>query len=155
MINRTLIYFLLLATIVLCSCSNESKKEPGEHDLLGTMQQYQRFSTKLWFAGDAQNWELADFYTHELEEATEELIVNKVTYEGFNISELAENVIEPSIEKIEEGVKQKDQVLFLEGYDLLIQSCNSCHQATHHGFIKIIKPINPAIFNQDFSPAKN
>ena len=38
----------------------------------------QRYVEKLYFAGQAQNWELADFYAHELGETTNDIIAAKI-----------------------------------------------------------------------------
>ncbi|MBV6645110.1 MAG: hypothetical protein KI790_06660, partial [Cyclobacteriaceae bacterium] len=96
---------LLLCILWISACTPPSPKVPREdHDLLRTMEQYQRFSQKLWFASDAKNWKLADFYSHELEEVTEELVESKVNYEGHDISNLAEHIIRPNIEQLEKAI---------------------------------------------------
>ena len=143
--------FILFLTIMIACAKQEEKKEVEEYPVLETMGYYQRFSQKLYLAGKNQNWELADFYTHELEEVTEQLIKGDVIHDDYNISNLSEAMLLPKIEKVEEAIRQKNEVLFLENYELMISSCNLCHNATKHNFIKITMPNDSSKWNQDFS----
>lgn len=44
--------------------------KPGFGDFMGNLQTHH---SKLWFAGQNENWDLADFELHELEEAIEDI----------------------------------------------------------------------------------
>lgn len=144
--------YLIILSILSVACSAKpEKKEVKEYPVLETMGYYQRFSHKLWLAGKNKNWELADFYTHELEEVTENLIEGDVIHENYNISNLSESMLLPKIEKLEEAIRQQNEVLFLENYELMISSCNLCHNTTKHNFIKITTPNDSTNWNQDFS----
>ncbi len=147
------VLFALGLSLIAFQCTTEVKKEEkaSEYPVLETMGYYQRFSYKLYLAGNNENWELADFYNHELEEVSEELIKGNVIHDDYNLSNLSESMLLPKIEKVEEAIRKQDQVLFLENYELMISSCNLCHQATKHGFIKIIVPNDSTVWNQDFS----
>ncbi|WP_462253207.1 hypothetical protein [Ekhidna sp.] len=143
-------YFVLLTFIAFGCAPNTEKKEVEEYPVLETMGYYQRFSHKLWLAGKNENWELADFYTHELEEVTEQLIEGNVIHDDYNLSNLSEAMLMPKIEKVEEAIRKKDEVLFLDNYELMIASCNLCHNTTKHNFIKITIPNDSTIWNQEF-----
>ena len=134
-----------------CAQTAQNDDEPDEYPILETMGYYQRFSHKLYLAGINENWQLADFYTHELEEVSEALIEGNVIHDNYNLSNLSQSMLLPKIEKVEEAVRKQDQVLFLENYTLMISSCNLCHQATRHAFIKITIPNDSSVWNQDFS----
>jgi hypothetical protein len=123
----------------------------SEYPLLETMGYYQRFSQKLWLAGGNKNWELADFYVHELHEVTEELIEAGVIHDGQNLSQLAEAIFEESLDKVDSAIDSQNQVLFRKSYEMFISSCNSCHSTTGHSFIRITVPNDSSIFNQKFS----
>lgn len=147
-------YFFLIgvASILILQCNFQSpKEEMKDYPILETMGYYQRFSQKLWLAGANENWELADFYTHELEEVTENLVEGNVIHDSFNVSNLSESMLLPRIENVETAIRQKNQVLFLENYELMISSCNLCHQATRHSFIKVTVPNDSSAWNQDFT----
>jgi len=128
----------------------ESSEGDSEYPLLETMGYYQRFSQKLWLAGKNENWELAEFYAHELQEVTEELIGSDVMHDGKNLSDLAEQIFEMNVKKVDGAINKRDGILFRENYELMIGSCNVCHTTTNHPFLKIIIPDNSSPFNQQF-----
>lgn len=145
---------LMFLTATLFACSpkkNKKEVEVKEYPILETMEYYQRFSQKLWLAGTKKNWELADFYTHELEEVTMNLIEGDVIHDDYNLSNLTTQMLLPKIEKVEEAIRLKNEVLFLENYKLMIGSCNLCHNTTKHNFIKILIPNDSTLWNQDFT----
>ncbi len=144
--------FLFTISAFLLFSWNQAQKEQEveENPVLETMGYYQHFSHKLWLAGKNQNWELADFYTHELEEVSEKLIEGNVIHDDYNLSNLSEAIFLPKIEKLEQAIRQKDEVLFNESYMLMIGSCNLCHNTTKHDFIKITVPNDSAVWNQQF-----
>ncbi len=124
--------------------------EKEHYELAITMARMQNYTQKLYFAGQNENWKLAQFYTHELEEAMEDIIDHKVTDEGKDISSLVKKMAFPKIKKIENAITAQNEVDFVEGYQLLLRACNNCHVASNHEFIKIITPKNEAFINQDF-----
>jgi hypothetical protein len=144
-------HLIIICILLLFSCNQkQEKKEVEGYPVLETMGYYQRFSHKLWLAGTKKNWELANFYTHELEEVTENLIEGNVIHDDYNLSNLSEAMLLPKIEKLEQAIRQKDEVLFLENYELMISSCNLCHNTTKHNFIKITVPNDSTVWNQEF-----
>jgi hypothetical protein len=116
------------------------------------MNSLQRHSNKLWFAGDAGNWELAKFYVHELEESMEKIEHANVYEDGIAISPLIRNFGLKSVEEIETAIQKKDVKLFETSYDLLVANCNNCHNTVNHSFIKIQRPKTPALDNQIYTP---
>lgn len=127
---------------------HSEEEEHGHHELVESMGHMQRYMNKLWFAGKATNWELADFYTHELEETMEVLIHGEIEEDGHNISVLIETMAIPSLESLEDVLKNKDSGSFEGEYLGLVNACNSCHQVTEHAFLKIQEPSSPAFTNQ-------
>src|SRR5690625_6455832 len=81
---------IILITFFMISCSSKYEKKiqelqnelqnqqellkntykPGFGDLMGGLQNHHN---KLWFAGTNENWELADFALHEIEEIVEDI----------------------------------------------------------------------------------
>lgn len=122
-----------------------------EVSLVDTMHKFQLYADKLFFAGEARNWELAHFYHHELEEHVEELEEAGITENGQNLSQLAAQMTSPGMEELEQSIAQKDSPLFSKGYQMLINGCNSCHSVSKHAYIKIALPKVPAFSNQVYS----
>ncbi len=125
--------------------------ETDEYPILEAMGYYQRFSHKLWLALEKKNWELAEFYAHELEEVTEEFVSSGVVDEGLELSTYAQQILDPAIKDMDKAIDQKDEVLADNSYRALVNSCNACHTITKHAYIKILVPDSVRPYNQDFS----
>ncbi len=130
--------------LITLSENNESEKE----ELAVLMLRMQMYMNKLWFAGENESWELASFYVHELEEVMEEIEEGEYVEDEHPVYRLIKDWGLRPLEKLEESIKMQDKVLFAERYQAQILSCNSCHQTTKHGFIKIKTPTIPFIDNQ-------
>lgn len=154
--SRFSLFSILLMTLgtlfLLTQCNSSENKsstqsEPELADLMSTMQYH---THKLALSVEASNTELSEFYLHELEEATETVISSVQTYEGHDIANLTESMLEPGFEPVHEALENEDWKEAKEQLFNLTESCNSCHQSTDHGFV-VIKPgfdNNP--YNQDF-----
>ncbi|MFA5669520.1 MAG: hypothetical protein WC967_09750 [Balneolaceae bacterium] len=158
--KKTHLFILILSAIglvfinyLITSNLIEEQNDHEKHQpmpLIYQMSFMQHFSTKLYFAGIEENWELADLYSHELEEIAEEIVEEDVEYDGNDISKLTEAMLISQIELVEDAIDAKDLPTFKRNYQTLINSCNACHAATGHSAIKITVPtVNP--YNQDFS----
>jgi hypothetical protein len=130
--------------------SNQEDEEEGHYELAKAMGYLQTYTHKLYLAGEKKNWELSEFYAHEIEETIEEIEKAEVIDEGYEISKLVGTMTNPAFEKVEKSIHEQDANAFTDSYKLLVQSCNACHQTTKHQFIKIDIPKNKGIFNQDF-----
>lgn len=148
----------LFLAFQLCSCDTlttaEAKKEPAKEEepieLAELMFHNQRYMDKLYYAGIHQNWKLAEFYRHEMEENMDLLIEEKVMEGDINVSDLAKTMFLPASEELKQTIQSKDTAVFLKGYDLALNSCNNCHAASGYDFIRIIRPSQPAFKNQEY-----
>ena len=156
--------YIIIALIFLaiCSCSQQSNNEqalqsqidslqskldnsykPGFGDFMGNIQVHHN---KLWFAGINQNWKLADFEIHEIQESLDD--IKKYCADRPEIQSLP--MIDPVLNNIRTAIQQKKSVAFKEGYINLTNTCNNCHKATKHEFNVITIPSTPPYSNQDF-----
>ncbi|MFA7327397.1 MAG: hypothetical protein WC121_12075 [Candidatus Kapaibacterium sp.] len=124
--------------------ANKDKYKPGLGTLMNAIQIHH---LKLWKSGMMENWELANFELHELEERFED--VERYHTNSANIKSV--KMIYPQLEDLEEVVKEKNKIAFIKEYELLTATCNSCHQINDHPFIKIAVPIENDE-NQVFTP---
>lgn len=129
----------------------EETEEEEHYELSKAMSYMQRYSHKLYFAGAGENWELSEFYAHEIEETIEEIEEAKVVDEGYDVSALVGTMTNPAFEKVEKAIHDQDAKAFADSYKLLVQSCNACHQTTKHQFVKIEVPAEGKTYNQQFS----
>lgn len=136
--------------LIIGGCSSPKKVEYEEHPLLETMGYYQQFSHKIWLAGTNQNWELAEFYTHELGEITEIFVEGKVIHDGIDLSTMVTATLVPAVGAMEDAIEKRDEIHFVKNYKALVLSCNKCHTASGHSFIKIKVPDSVNVFNQEF-----
>jgi hypothetical protein len=122
--------------------------KPGFGEFMSSIQIHH---AKLWFAGQNQNWKLADFEINEIKEALEDL--NKYCNDRPEIKSIG--MINPPLDSITSAIQQKDPGRFKSYYILLTNTCNSCHQQTQHEFNVIRVPSTPPFSNQDFELKKN
>lgn len=127
---------------------SKPEEKPEHYELAAVMGSMHLYLNKLWFAGKAQNWELAQFYTHELEESLESLYEAEVIDEGIEVSKLAKVMMEQPFEAIEQSVRQEQLPAFETSYKQLINTCNQCHQSAKHGFIRLQVPQTPVFDSQ-------
>jgi hypothetical protein len=125
---------------------NDSYK-PGFGEFMSNIQVHH---SKLWFAGINQNWELADFEIHELEETFE--AIKKYQFDRDESKMLT--VINLPLDSIKSAVADKNPVSFKKSFTLLTNTCNSCHQAVKFEFNKVKIPNSPPFSNQEFNKEK-
>jgi hypothetical protein len=121
-------------------------------DLGDFMASVQRNHEKLWFAGQARNWPLADYHLAELKEILGDVEDYIPRYKSVAIDEMIDAVVTGQIADLERAVEAKDFAKFSASFDALSQACNSCHQAVGRGFIVIKRPTLSTYTNKDFTP---
>jgi hypothetical protein len=102
---------------------------------------------KLWFAGTAQNWKLANFEIDEIREALDD--IQRFCTDRPEIASIP--MILPPMDSIGKAVAQQDLPRFKSAFILLTNTCNNCHRATKHEFNVIQIPTTPPFSNQVFT----
>ncbi len=128
-----------------------SPQDDEEVEVAIYMDRLQRFSNKLYAAGEQGNSALVTFYTHEMEEVMEELIAANVDDDGFDLSSNMEtyglNALNTFTKRYASGGKaQIDDI-----HAGLVLSCNSCHAASGRPFLVMTTP-EGQVTGQDMSP---
>ena len=153
--------FLAIALLALSCKSTPSSKErartdssklsapppfkPGFGEFMASIQVHHE---KLYFAGKNHNWALADFEMHEIGEAIDNLKI----YCTDRPETAKLPMIGPPLDSVAASVSRQDSTAFFRHFSYLTQACNDCHQATDHGFNRIVLPTRPPFSNQDFRP---
>lgn len=159
---RPLLFSLI--TLVLFSCNQESNNtkdlqnridslelkladtyKPGFGDFMGILQTHH---SKLWFAGQHENWKLADFEVHELMETIEDI----QKFQSDRQDTPLMTMIIPPLDSIAKAIEQKNAALFRTSYRSLTNACNTCHQAVEMEFNVVTIPETSPYTNQDFKP---
>jgi len=128
-----------------------AREGPG---LVEIMMATQSHHAKLWYAGNAQNWELADYQVDELKEGLEDAAKLIPDYKGVPVGSMIENLMMPPIAEVEGAIKTRDRTKFAAAYDKLTAACNACHEGSKRGFIVIQRPAGQAFPNQSFAPKR-
>jgi hypothetical protein len=118
--------------------------KPGFGEFMSGIQVHH---AKLWFAGQNQNWELADFEINEMKEALSG--IQKYCTDRPERKEIT--MIDPSIDSLSQAIQLKNPGLFNTRFKILTNTCNRCHQATNHQFNVITIPETPPFTNQKFN----
>jgi hypothetical protein len=121
--------------------------EPGLSSLGEIMVLQQMRHIKLWFAGSAANWPLADYEIDQLDDGFDD--AKKLL--GGDI--VREHVGE-AMGELKKSIGGKDSAAFVIAFDKLSAGCNACHRTLDHGFIVIQRPRLLPYSNQDFAPQK-
>ncbi|MEW6144195.1 MAG: hypothetical protein AB1598_04160 [Thermodesulfobacteriota bacterium] len=124
----------------------EEGYKPGFGELMGTIQTHH---AKLWYAGTNENWKLAEFEIHEIEETIEK--VSELHGDRYKANELIPALVVPFLESTRKASQNKDVSAFQQSYTQLTTGCNNCHVDTGFEFIVIQAPVGPAFPNQRFS----
>lgn len=122
--------------------------KPGLGDIMSVIQSHH---AKLFFAGKNENWELAKFEHHEIEEGFESAsrwheIIDNVSEPTAQLLKITES----GMQELETAIEEKSKSRFLSAYKNLTTSCNACHAAAAHSFIKIQEPKTLTFTNQRF-----
>jgi hypothetical protein len=147
------IFLVILSGFLWVKVTNLENRvqELQEPSLYQSMTTMQAVVHKISYAIDNENEALLDFYIHELEEATEEIIKADLIYHNQPVGQLTETMLKPTIEELEDAVESGDWNRVQEKNQVMIQACNNCHTPTDYPEIVVTEKgeLNP--FNQDFS----
>lgn len=122
---------------------------PGLHTF---MMELQHRHASLWFAGNAENWRLADYYLHELGELIGDIEQTHPEYEGIPVADLLGEITLPAVGSVQGAVDGGDRDAFTRAYDDLTGACNACHTASDRSVLVIQRPSSPPLTNLRFTP---
>ena len=108
------------------------------------MAQQQMHHIKLWYAGSAGNWPLADYELEGLKDGF------SAVNEQLGGNTVAEAVGAP-LAATEKAIDGKQRAAFLSAFDKLTAGCNSCHHTLDHAFIVIRRPALLPYSDQSFA----
>ena len=122
---------------------------PGAGDVMSGIQLH---LAKLYFAGEARNWDLARFERGEIEEGLGAVAALRPEERGVDLAGLIDAFKQTQLTSLKDGIEMKDRGLFREAYQDAVVTCNACHQSTGRPFITITVPTNPPVANQRWEP---
>lgn len=116
------------------------------------MTSIQLHMAKLWYAGKASNWRLMDYEEGEVAEAMEcaSNASDTAGIQNVNVHGVLESLEHSVVPPIKESIGKHDQTSFLKSYKILLSTCNDCHRAADHSFIRITIPESAPVSNQNW-----
>lgn len=144
---------LILATVAsfaaACSTPMPTAYTPGLGEIMALTQMRH---IKLWFAGTAENWRLADYELDELEEGFADAARLHPTHEGAPrpLRELIPEFTDLPVRSLRAAVADRHAAAFSSAYDSLTAGCNGCHRATGFAFNVVSRPKSNPYSNQEF-----
>jgi hypothetical protein len=146
----------LIAALAFClplpvAAQPKEPYTPGLGEIM-TLQQMRHL--KLWFAGQAGNWPLADYELDELKEGFEDVVKYFPTKDDAPTGAMATAVLEKEVADLGKAIEAKDRKTFAAAFDKLTASCNACHQSAKKPFIFVQRPAANPYANQSFAPEK-
>jgi hypothetical protein len=135
---------LIVVTLLGATVATAEDAMPGLGEIM-TLQQLRHI--KLWFAGRAGNWPLADYEVGELGEGFDD--VNKLIG-----GDTVDKMVGGPMKELQKAIDDKNSAAFTTAFDHLTAGCNSCHHTLDHGFIAIQRPTSLPYSNQNFAPQK-
>lgn len=152
----------ILCLVALSACARQSPPAveraasapaeaytPGLGEIM-TLQQMRHI--KLWFAGQAGNWDLAGYEVDELGEGFDDVIKFHPTHKESPVApkDAIPRMITEPLAEVRAAVEKEDAAAFARAYDRLTAACNQCHVATSFGFNVVGRPTSNPYTNQIF-----
>ena len=116
---------------------------PGLGEFMSSIQIHH---AKLWFAGQNQNWKLADFEVHEITETLDAIQLYQTEREESKKVEM----LKPPLDAVNDAITKQNPALFDSTYLLLTNTCNNCHRVTNFEFNMVKIPDSPPFSKQAF-----
>ena len=146
----------LKAEVETLKANGAGATAPAEGPELGAqMLELQIRHARLWQAGEAQNWLLAQFQLAELRESFAGIVETNGEHAALQPSKLSDvlpAMTDPALKQLQDAIDANDKAKFEAGYDALSASCNGCHTAAAHGFLVIQRPRTPLLDNLRAEP---
>ena len=140
----------LVASVLFAAA--QPAKEPYAPGLGEFMTATQLRHAKLWFAGKANNWDLAAYEIDEIAEGLEDAEKQFPTHDGIPVADMIKANIDPAVAELRKAVEAKSSAKFAVAFDQLTSACNTCHTGANKPFIRIQRPTSPPLNNQNFVP---
>jgi hypothetical protein len=157
---KAIIYLVSVILLVsICSCGNQNEQMKASVDSLRIkldnaykpgfgefMSGIQVHHAKLWFAGQNENWDLAQFEVSEIKETLE----NIQKYQKERKESQMVIMLNPVLDSVETSIKNKNLLVFRDKFTSLTNTCNTCHRLVNYGFNEVKIPDTPPFSNQKF-----
>jgi hypothetical protein len=123
--------------------------KPGLDDLMTMLVQPRHI--RLYYAGQAKNWQLAAFQANELRGALARIGRTIPNYRNINVDNAVDTMFAGKLAAVNDAIKAADGAQFTAAYRAMTAACNDCHKGLEHPFLVIKVPEGGIFPDQDFS----
>jgi hypothetical protein len=113
--------------------------------------------TNLWFAGQHQNWPLAQFYFNEARNhilwAIRIVPVRRTSTGELHLKEIFDNFDTSLLADLKKQIADRNRAQFSTAYRAALGGCNACHVAAEKPYLHVVVPDKPEVHIVDFKPA--
>ncbi len=132
----------------------QSKLPDQSHAMTDVAMQF----SNLWFAGEKENWPLADFFWSETRSHLAwavRIIPKRKDNAGreIDLPAILQSLENSPLKQLGEAIKKKDKVAFEKAYEFTIVGCYACHKAADKPYLRPQIPTTPALPILNFDPA--
>ncbi len=111
----------------------------------------------LWFAINAENWPLAEFYLHECRETLERAVDIKpirqdLAGQDVDLVAMAEALDHTQFTQMDASIRARDKAGSISVYRETMIVCYSCHMSTGKPFLNLRIPKTPPSLGIEFDP---
>jgi hypothetical protein len=111
----------------------------------------------MWFAAQAENWPLTQFYWNEtrshLRWAVRIIPIRKdAAGQEIKLQAILEAVENSPLKQLQLAIEKKDSDSFVAAYKFMIESCYACHKASDKPYLLPQIPTHPAEPTINFDP---
>jgi hypothetical protein len=124
--------------------------KPAMDDLMTMLVQPRHM--KLYYAGQAKNWQLAAFQINELRGALARIGRTIPNYRNINVDTAVASIFADKLKAVDAAVKAADFTQFNTACGEMTAACNDCHKGMEHPFLVIKIPDAGNFPDQEFRP---
>jgi hypothetical protein len=139
-----LVALLAGSTAAVAMAQSDKQYVPQLADIMNAAQVRHQ---KLYLAGKARNWELAEF---EVRQLAGNLRDAAVFYSGIPIDNVV--TLAGGVNAVDDAINARDSQRFAKAFGELTAGCNQCHQSMGRAFIVMKQPSDQPFGDQQFSP---
>jgi len=112
--------------------------------------------TNLWFAGQHQNWPLAQFYFNEARShiawAVRLVPARKTSGGELHLQEMFDAFDKTQLADLKKQIADKNGKQFKVAYRAALDGCNACHTAAEKPFLHVVVPDKPEVHIVQLAP---
>jgi hypothetical protein len=146
----------MLGVTAMLGCGRQGESEAYAPGLGEIMSLQQMRHAKLYFAGQAENWDLAAYELDEIGEGFDDVLKYHPTHKDSPVApkDAIPRIVTDPLRQLKAAVDKKDSAAFGPAFDALTAACNNCHEATNFGFNIVQTPTSNPYPNQQFRKGK-